>query len=70
MKQKVTGISWSPIKNSNTDRALKMALKATGLETEFIKLKDYTVAPCQGCLGCVETNQCVVKDDGIELVEN
>lgn len=47
-----------------------MALKATGLETEFIKLKDYTVAPCQGCLGCVETNQCVVKDDGIELVEN
>lgn len=66
---KVLGVSGSPIKNSNTDRALKLALESTGLETEFIKLKDYTVAPCQACLGCVKKNRCVIDDDGIELAE-
>lgn len=66
---KVLGVSGSPIDNSNTDRALKLALESTGLETEFIKLKDYTVEPCRACLGCVKTNQCVIKDDGIKLAE-
>ena len=66
---KVLGVSGSPIKNSNTDRALEAALGATGLETEFVKLKDYTVAPCQACLGCVKTNCCVIEDDGRLLAE-
>ncbi len=66
---KVLGISGSPIKNSNTDQALLKVLSATGLETEFIKLKDYTVAPCQACLGCIKTNRCVIEDDGILLAE-
>jgi multimeric flavodoxin WrbA len=66
---KVLGVSGSPIKNSNTDRALKAVLSATECETEFIKLIDYTVAPCTACLGCLETNQCVIKDDGVELAE-
>ncbi|BBO91981.1 hypothetical protein DSCOOX_51610 [Desulfosarcina ovata subsp. ovata] len=35
---KVLGVSGSPIKNSNTDRALKAVLNATECETEFIKL--------------------------------
>jgi multimeric flavodoxin WrbA len=43
---KVSGVSDSPIKNSNTDRALRAVLDATGYETEFIKLADYTVEPC------------------------
>ena len=67
MGRKVLGVSGSPIENSNTDRALEKALEATGMETEFIKLKDYTVAPCQACLGCLKTNQCVIKDDGVML---
>jgi multimeric flavodoxin WrbA len=66
---KVLGASGSPIKNSNTDKALKAVLEATGLETEFIKLIDYTVAPCKACLGCVKTNRCVIEDDGILLAE-
>lgn len=66
---KVIGVSGSAVKNSNTDRAVKMVLEATGLETEFIKLSDYTVAPCTACLGCVHTNRCVIEDDGIELAE-
>jgi multimeric flavodoxin WrbA len=35
---KVLGVSGSPIKNSNTDRALKTVLDATGCETELVKL--------------------------------
>jgi multimeric flavodoxin WrbA len=66
---KVLGVSGSPIPNSNTDRALKMALEATSCETEFIKLIDYNVAPCNACLGCVDTNRCVNKDDGVILAE-
>jgi multimeric flavodoxin WrbA len=66
---KVLGVSGSPIENSNTDRVLKKALEATGLETEFIKLQKYTIAPCIACLGCVKTNRCVIEDDGIMLAE-
>ncbi|MFI4913256.1 MAG: flavodoxin family protein [Sedimentisphaeraceae bacterium JB056] len=66
---KVLGISGSPIKNSNTDRTVKAVLEATGCETEFVKLIDYTIEPCRACLGCVKTNRCVIKDDGIELAE-
>lgn len=66
---KVLGVSGSPIKNSNTDRALRVALESTGLETEFIKLTDYTIAPCLACLGCVKTNTCVIEDDGRLLAE-
>lgn len=65
----VLGVSGSPVRDSNTDRALKLALKSTGLETEFIKLIDYRVEPCRACLGCVRTNRCVVDDDGIALAE-
>jgi multimeric flavodoxin WrbA len=67
--KRVLGVSGSPIANSNTDRALKAVLEATGLETEFVKLVDYTVAPCKACLGCVKTNRCVINDDGIMLAE-
>ncbi|WP_292471129.1 flavodoxin family protein [Methanolobus sp.] len=66
---KVLGVSGSPIKDSNTDRALMVALEATGMDYEYVKLIDYTVAPCKACLGCVNTNVCVIKDDGIALAE-
>lgn len=66
---KVLGVSGSPIPNGNTDRALKTALDATGLETEFIKLVKYDIKPCIACLKCVETNACVFEDDGNLLAE-
>jgi hypothetical protein len=56
----VLGVSGSPLPNSNTDRALRTVLKATGLDTEVIKLRDYAVEPCRACLGCVKTNVCVI----------
>lgn len=49
---------------------MKFALEATGLQTEFIKLSEYSIAPCKAFLGCLKTNRCVIKDDGIMLTEN
>lgn len=66
---KVLGISGSPIRNSNTDRALQLALESTGLETEFIKLTDYEIEACRACLGCRKTNRCVISDDARILTE-
>ena len=69
MKPQVIGISGSPIKNSNTDRAVQAVLNHTGLETEFIKLSKCKVQPCIACLGCTEDNVCKVKDDFQEIAE-
>ncbi len=67
---RVLGVSGSPIPNSNTDRAVKIVLAAIGAkQTEFIKLRDCTVSPCNACLACVETNRCVINDDGVALAE-
>lgn len=63
MSLKILGISGSPIPNSNTDRAVKAVLKASGLESEFVKLSDITVRPCRACKGCVEDNICKQEDD-------
>ena len=65
----VLGISGSPVPDSNTDRAVQRILSLTGLSTQFVKLSDLEVAPCRACLGCVETNECVVDDDGQRLAE-
>jgi multimeric flavodoxin WrbA len=66
---RVLGVSGSPIPNSNTDRAVQATLNATELPTEFVKLADYSVAPCRACLCCVETNRCVQADDGNLLMD-
>jgi multimeric flavodoxin WrbA len=66
---KILGVSGSPVKNSNTDRALKIALESTSMKSEFIKLSDYNVGPCDACLGCIKTNRCIKKDDGVMLAE-
>jgi len=66
---KVIGISGSPRPDSNTDRALKVALEATGMDTEFIKLSEYTIKPCQACLKCLNTNVCIIGDDGNVIAE-
>lgn len=64
---KLLGLSSSPIPNSNTDEAVKAVLAASGQKSEFIKLSELEMTPCRACLGCKETNTCVVKDDAREL---
>jgi multimeric flavodoxin WrbA len=67
MEAQVLGISGSPIPNSNTDRAVKLILQHTGLRADFVKLSELEISPCRACLGCVESNECVVQDDGYDL---
>ena len=63
MSLKILGVSGSPVPNSNTDRAVKAILKASRLESEFVKLSDITVRPCRACKRCVEDNICKQEDD-------
>ena len=69
MQPQIIGISGSPIRNSNTDRLIKVILEATQLETEFVKLSRINVRPCFACKKCVPDNICKVKDDFPELAE-
>ncbi len=59
----ILGVSGSPIKNSNTDRAVKGILEASTLKSEFVKLSDYNIRPCLACKGCVNDNLCKQHDD-------
>lgn len=63
MNIKIIGVSGSPIPNSNTDRAVKGVLEFSGIESEFIKLSEIDVRPCQACKRCVGDNICKVDDD-------
>ncbi len=69
MAARILGISGSPIPNSNTDRAVKFILEHTGFESQFIKLSELSMEPCRACLGCKETNECVIWDDAMELAD-
>ena len=54
----IIGISGSPIPKSNTDRAVKAVLEASGLDYEFVKLSDLHIRPCMACKMCVKDNIC------------
>lgn len=62
---KILGISGSPRSKttSNCYRLVKTVLDATGLDYELVSLRGMTIKGCIACLGCVEDNVCVVKDD-------
>ncbi|MDR1873214.1 MAG: flavodoxin family protein [Deltaproteobacteria bacterium] len=60
----VLGFSGTPIKNGNIESGLKEVLKATEVESEFIRLYDYNFRTCLGCKKCAKTNRCVL-DDGL-----
>lgn len=66
---KIIGVSGSPVPDSNTDRALQIALDATGVKTEFVKLSELHIQPCTACLDCRKTNRCVLEDDGVLLAD-
>lgn len=63
MDKWVLGVSGSPVPNSNTDRAVKAVLEASGLEHEFVKLSELHIHPCRACKSCVNDNVCKQEDD-------
>lgn len=63
----VLGVSGSPTRNANTDKLVKAVLNSTELDSAFVKLSDLNIGPCRACMACVNTNQCVLKDDFQEI---
>jgi len=67
---KIVGINGSPRKGGNTETLLDVALdeaQKNGASTSKISLRDRTIAPCDGCLGCTQTGTCVIDDDMQEI---
>jgi len=65
---KAIAICGSPRKNGNTETLMLRCLghlETAGIETEYISLRDKTVASCKACGGCgkLKNKTCVVKDD-------
>lgn len=60
---KVLGISESPRPNQNMARMVKAILAGSSADTEFISLAGMHIEPCTSCLGCKDTNKCVIVDD-------
>jgi multimeric flavodoxin WrbA len=65
----VLGISGSPRPGATTDQLVKAVLDGVECKTEFISLHGKNLTPCGACLGCVETNECIIQDDMTALRE-
>jgi multimeric flavodoxin WrbA len=67
---KTLGILGSTRKGGNTEILLDVALQEAqqmGSSTSKITLRDKVIAPCDGCLGCTRTGECVLQDDMQEV---
>ena len=63
---KILGVNCSPRKLGNTWLLLEEALigaRECGAGTEMCTIVDLEIRPCDGCLACVKTLQCHIKDD-------
>lgn len=67
---KVVGFVGSSRKEGNTawvvDKILQGAAEQ-GAETQAWSFSELDIQPCRGCLGCVESGICVVRDDMSKL---
>ena len=69
---KVLAIGGSPRKNGHTNYLIHQALaelEVQGMETEKIILNECTLSPCQAHRNCASSTECMMKDDGIEILE-
>ena len=58
--------------NSNSDilaERLIAGAKDAGHHVEQISLKGKTIGFCKGCLACQKTQECVIKDDAVAIVQ-
>ena len=63
---KIMGFNASPRKEGNTAWTINKILegaKEQGAKTESWSFSDLEIKPCRGCLSCVKSDSCVVKDD-------
>ena len=70
---KILGISGTPIKDGNCDKAVQAALESAslieGIETEFITLADKKIAACKHCQYCIKNMvPCKFEDDSTWII--
>lgn len=69
---KIIGYIASPRKNGNTawvvDTLLENA-KEKGAEIRLWHSSELEIRPCQGCLACVQSDQCMINDDMQEIYD-
>lgn len=66
----IFGIYGSSRKGSNTQILLDIALKeakAHGVKISKVHLREKSIAPCNGCLKCHKSGNCIIKDDMQEI---
>ena len=72
-KVKIWGVVGSPRKNGNTTklvmRALEEAKRVPDVETELYEMAGKKFHHCTGCLSCIDTGECVFKDDLAGFIE-
>ena len=69
---KIIGFIGSPRKKGNTAWTVNKILegaKQQGAETQVWYCGNLDIKPCRGCLGCVESDRCVVNDDMQKLYD-
>ena len=68
---KILGISGSSRgdQKSGCHKLVETVLEASSCEYELVSLRGKKILGCTGCLGCVEDNICVLKDDMAPLRE-
>ena len=62
----IVGLSGSPRVGGNTDLILEAALKAAkaeGADVKLIRISDYNLSPCNGCMNCFSTKKCANEDE-------
>jgi multimeric flavodoxin WrbA len=64
--KKAVAFMGSPRKSGNTAALVKEVIRGAqdaGAETTIFNLYDMNIKPCQGCLVCRKTGNCVMQDD-------
>lgn len=72
MKKHILILSTSLRKNSNSEAladAFQRGAQEAGHTVQKISLRDKTIGFCRGCLACLKTGACVIRDDAVEIAE-
>lgn len=70
--KKVYIISTSLRNNSNSEilaHYFEKGAKDDNNEVKFLSLKNFDLRFCSGCLSCVKTNKCIIKDDMSKVID-
>jgi len=72
-KTRIVGVVGSYRPMGNTEVSVREALDgaaALGCDTEMIRLTDYDIRPCRGCMACVFKGiDCPIEDDAVEVLK-